>query len=305
MVEDNQSTAEGSVAGYHRIREGIHALGGLHSDGAVALLDAVAEDQMPTMCPACGTTVLDAEGGNFMWRLTASDSTFGVMSAQLARELGFTRVAMLVQQHEGTESTADRFKDVWENKIGGEITADVRFAPGRDSYEAEVEQAFGGDPEAVYLAAGPWVGIPIIREYIAQGYTATILSSPDLFAPEFAEVATELPVGRVLGVIMTDDFESPAYDTFVAAHLERTGERPPTGFFEANQFDQYIALALAMTAAGSTDGPAVAAQVPRVLNAPGTKVYSYADGVSRRWSVARTSIMTARRARSRSTGPAT
>ncbi|MCY3805612.1 MAG: hypothetical protein OXG91_03840 [bacterium] len=35
-----------------------------------------------------------------------------------------------------------------------------------------------------------------------------------------------------------------------------------------------------MTAAGTTDGPAVAAQVPQVLNAPGTKVYSYADGVA-------------------------
>ena len=35
-----------------------------------------------------------------------------------------------------------------------------------------------------------------------------------------------------------------------------------------------------MAAAGSTDGPAVAAQVPRVLNAPGTKVYTYADGVA-------------------------
>ena len=61
------------------------------------------------------------------------------MSAQLARDVGFTRVAMLVQQTEGTESPANVFKDVWENKIGGEIIADVRFAPGSDSYQAEVQ----------------------------------------------------------------------------------------------------------------------------------------------------------------------
>ncbi len=280
VVEDNLSTAEGSVAGYNRIREEIHALGGLESDGAVALLNTVAEDQMPTMCPVCGTTILDTEGGNFVWRLTASDTTFGVMSAQLGGDLGYTRVAMLVQQTEGTESPANVFKDVWENKISGEITADVRFAPGHDSYQAEVEQAFASDPDAVYIGAGPRAGISIIGDYIAQGHTAPILISPDLLVPEFAGVATALPIGRVLGVIMTDDFESPAYDTFVAAHLEYTGKRPPTGFLEANQYDQYIALALAMTAAGSTDGPAVAAQVPRVLNAPGTKVYSYADGVA-------------------------
>ena len=280
VVQDNMSTAEGAVTGYNRIREEIDALGGVESDGAVALLNTVAEDEMPTMCPACGTTVLDSEGGNFIWRITASDTTYGVMSAQLARDLGYTRVAMLVQQTEGTESPAEVFRDVWENKIGGEITADVRFQPGQDSYQAQVAQAFSGDPDAVYIGAGPQAGIPIIREYIARGHTATILVSPDLQVPDIAETAAELPTGRILAAQVTDDFESPAYAAFAAAHQEYASKPPPTGFYETNQFDQYIVLALAMTAAGTTDGPAVAAQIYNIVNAPGIKVYTYADGVA-------------------------
>jgi branched-chain amino acid transport system substrate-binding protein len=35
-----------------------------------------------------------------------------------------------------------------------------------------------------------------------------------------------------------------------------------------------------MAAAGTTDGPAVAAEVAGVLNAPGTVVYTYADGLA-------------------------
>ena len=280
VVQDNLSTAEGAVTGYNRIREEIHALGGVESDGAVALLNTVAEDEMPTMCPACGTTVLDTKGGNYIWRITASDTTYGIISAQLARDLGYTRVAMLVQQTEGTESPAVVFKDVWENKIGGDITADVRFQPGLDSYQAQVEQAFAGDPEAVYIGAGPQAGIPIIREYIARGYEATILVSPDLQVPDISETAAELPTGRILAAQVTDDFESPAYAAFAAAHQEYANKPPPTGFYETNQFDQYIILALAMTAAESTDGPAVAAQIYNVTNAPGTKVHTYADGVA-------------------------
>ena len=84
VVQDNLSTAEGAVRGYNRIREEIDALGGVESDGAVALLQTLAEDEMPTMCPACGTTVLDTEGGNYIWRITASDTTYGIISAQLA-----------------------------------------------------------------------------------------------------------------------------------------------------------------------------------------------------------------------------
>ena len=280
VVQDNLSTAEGAVTGYNRIREEIDALGGVESDGAVALLNTVAEDEMPTMCPACGTTVLDTEGGNYIWRITASDTTYGIISAQLARDSGYSRVAMLVQQTEGTESPANVFKDVWENKIGGEITADVRFQPGQDSYQAQVEQAFAGDPDAVYLGAGPQAGIPIIREYIARGYEATILVSPDLQVPDIAETAAPLPTGRVLAAQVTDDFGSPAYAAFAAAHQTYANKPPPTGFYETNQFDQYIVLALAMTAAESTDGPDVAAQIYNVTNAPGTKVHTYAEGVA-------------------------
>ncbi len=280
VVQDNLSTAEGAVTGYNRIREEIDALGGVESDGAVALLDTVAEDEMPTMCPACGTTVLDTKGGNYIWRITASDTTYGTISAQLARDAGYTRVNMLVQQTEGTESPAEAFKDVWTNKIGREVGEDVRFNPGLDSYQAQVEKAFSGNPDAVYIGAGPQAGIPILREYMSRGYETPILVSPDLQVPDIAELVASLPTGRILAAQVTDDFDSPAYAAFAAAHQKFAGKAPPTGFYETNQFDQYIGLALAMTAAGTTDGPAVAAQVYNVLNAPGTKVYTYADGVA-------------------------
>ena len=284
VVEDNRSTAEGSVAGYNRIREDIHALGGIESIGAVALLDAIAEDKMPTMCPACGSTELDTTGGNYLWRITASDTTYAIVAAQIARDLGYTRVALLVQQgewgQEARAAAANAFKEVWENSIGGEITANVRFAPGRDSYSTELQQALEGNPDALFLIVGYLEGVPIIQDYIKGGYEATILPWPYLGIPGIAEAAAELPTGQVLSAQVTDDFDSPAYAAFAAAHFEHTDKPPPIGFYETNQYDQYIALALAMTAAGSTDGPAVAAQVPQVLNPPGAKVYNYADGVA-------------------------
>ena len=86
VVEDNLSTVEGSVAAYDRIRAEIDALGGLEPNGAAALLDAVTEDEMPTMCPLCGTSDLESGGGDFLWGLTASQAGYGVVAAQLARD---------------------------------------------------------------------------------------------------------------------------------------------------------------------------------------------------------------------------
>ncbi len=280
VIEDNQSTAEGAVSGYNRIRDEIHALGGVESDGAVALLSRLPEDQIPTICPACGTTELDEKGGNYIYRITASDTANGIIAAQLARDLGFSKVALLVQQTEGAESPANVFKQVWEEKVGGEVVADVRFAPGNPSYQAEVQQAFANGPEAVYIGAGFEAGLSIISEYINRGHEATLLVSPDMIVPPISEAAAQLPTGRLLAAVATDDFGSPAYTAFDAAHNQYVGSPPPTGFYETNQYDQYIVLALAMTAAESTDGEKVNEQIPNVMNSPGTKVYNYPDGLA-------------------------
>lgn len=279
-IEDNHSTAEGAVSGYNRIRNEIHAMGGVESDGAVALLETLPEDKMPTICPACGTTELDTKGGDYIYRITASDTANGIIAAQLARDLGAQRVATLVQQTEGAQSPARVFMEVWRDKVGGEITASVSFAPGLSSYQTQVQEAFAGEPDVVYIGAGFEAGIPILREYIARGHEATILVSPDMIVPEIAEVAADLPTGRLLAAVATDDFGSPAYETFAEHHTASAGYEPPTGFYETNQYDQYIILALAMTAAGSTDGEAVNEQIPNVVNSPGTKVYNYPDGVA-------------------------
>ena len=283
VVEDTLSTVEGSVAAYDRIRAEIDALGGLEPNGAAALLDAVAEDEMPTVCPVCGASDLEAGGGDYLWGLTASQRTHGIVAAQLARDLGYSRVALLVQEAqpwwEWLDVIADAFREAWESGVGGEITGEVGFVPGSDSYIAEVQQVIEGDPQALFVIAAYGDGDVVISEVIDSGYEGTILVSPDLAAAEIAELAAERPEGQILGAWVTDDFDSPAYAAFAAAHIEHTGESPQTGFYEANYYDQYIALALAMAAAGSSDGPAVAAQVPRVLSAPGTKVHTYADGV--------------------------
>jgi branched-chain amino acid transport system substrate-binding protein len=282
VVEDNKSTVEGAVSGYTILSdvESIDALGGVESDGAIALLDTVADQEIPTMCPACGSTELDTKGGDWIFRITASDTDGGIIAAQFARDRGFERVAILVQQTEGTLSPAEIFQDVFENKAGGEIIDVVRFDPGRSSYQAEVEQAFSNDPDAVYLAAGFEAGIPILREWERRAYGGTIIMSPDLNVPEISALSGGLENGVALAAIAGLNEGSATFDSFSAEYEERTGNAPSAGLYEANQYDQYIVLALAMTAAGTTDGPAVRDKILEVVNAPGTEVFSYAEGLA-------------------------
>ncbi|MGU3501672.1 ABC transporter substrate-binding protein [Mycobacterium sp. C31M] len=275
VTEDNRSTVDGAVAGFSKLTtaSGIAALGSLESDGQIALFDSIAQRQVPNICPSCGTTFLDERGGDYSFRITASDSDAGLIVAQVARDTGVQRLAMIVQNTEGASGPAEVAAEAFR-RAGGEVNM-VTIEPGASSYNSEVARALTGNPDALYLAAGIEAGIPILREIDRRGYDVPIFVSPDLITNEIAA----LPNADNLQAALTAfDTDSPAYLSFAERFEQKVGHAPEPGMYDANSYDQYILFALAMEAAGTTDGPAVAAEIIDVASAPGTVVYSYKEG---------------------------
>jgi branched-chain amino acid transport system substrate-binding protein len=283
VIGDNLSTAEGAVQAFNKLVDvdAVVAIGGVESDGAIANLQSLKDRQIPTMCPACGTDKLDEAGGDFIFRITGSDTDGGLIAAQFARDNGFDRVAMLVQNTEGAAGPAEVFKTVFTDKVGGEVVADIRFEPGQSSYQTQVDEVFASEPDAIYLAAGFESGGIIFQEASRRGYDATWFVSPDLVVPEISGLqGVDLSNGVARAAIAAYDTSTPAYESYAERYEAITGEPPSSGLYDANQYDQYIILALAIAKAGSTDGAAVAAAIPEVVNGPGTVVYSYAEGLA-------------------------
>lgn len=284
VTVDNKSTVEGAVQALSQLID-VHdvvAIGGPESDGILASLDTLGENQIPTMCPLCGTSDLDTYSGGYVFRIGASDSDMGLISAQFAREMGFSRMAMLVQNTEGTASPAEVFKQTFTEEVGGEIIADVRFEPGLATYQSQVDEAFQGEPDAVYMGAGFSEGGIILQEWQRRGYGGQWLFSPDSNVPEIARLVNqgiEIGDGVARSVASAYDVESPTYQSYAPRYEALWGEPPNTGLGDANHYDQFIILALAIAKAGSTDGAAIAAAIPEVTSPPGKAVYSYAEGL--------------------------
>ena len=285
VVEDNGSTPEGAVSGFAELTEvdGIHALGGIESDGMVAIFETVHELQIPTICSTCGTTELDNTGGDMVFRIIPSDTDNGIVGAQVARDEGYRNVAMLVELSEGTESPANVFKAVFTEQMGGTITEDVRFNAGETTYAAQVAQAFESGPDAVYIAAGFETGVPLLNEWQRRGYTdVPMIFTTDLLSPEIAEIVGSVDgASAIVGATAYDTENNPAWDAYVPRFAAKNDGAPPEiAFYDAWQYDQYIILGLAMAKAGTTDGAAVAAAIPDIANPPGVEVFSYADGLA-------------------------
>ena len=285
VVEDNGSTPEGAVSGFAELTEvdGIHALGGIESDGMVAIFETVHELQIPTICSTCGTTELDNTGGDMVFRIIPSDTDNGIVGAQVARDEGYRNVAMLVELSEGTESPANVFKAVFTEQMGGTITEDVRFNAGETTYAAQVAQAFESGPDAVYIAAGFETGVPLLNEWQRRGYTdVPMIFTTDLLSPEIAQIVGSVDgASAIVGATAYDTENNPAWDAYVPRFAAKNDGAPPEiAFYDAWQYDQYIILGLAMAKAGTTDGAAVAAAIPDIANPPGVEVFSYADGLA-------------------------
>ena len=284
VVEDNGSTPEGAVSGFAKLTEvnGIHALGGIESDGMLAIFETVHELQIPTICSTCGTTELDATGGDMVFRIIPSDTDNGIVGAQVARDEGYRNVAMLVELSEGTTSPADVFKSVFTEQMGGTITEDVRFNAGETTYAAQVAKAFESNPDAVYIAAGFETGVPLLNEWQRRGYSdIPLILTTDLLNPDIAEIISGVEgASAIVGATAYDTENNPAWDAYVPRFEEKIGDPPEIGFYDAWQYDQYIILGLAMAKAGTTDGAAVAAAIPDIANPPGVEVFSYAQGLA-------------------------
>jgi branched-chain amino acid transport system substrate-binding protein len=277
VSEDNRSTVDGSISGYQNVTgvDGAQVLGSIESDGIVALFDTITAAQLPTMCSSCGTTFLDDKGGEYFFRVTASDSDAGLVAAQLARDAGYRNMAMIVQNTEGASGPAGVAEAAFSGIQGNKITS-VTIEPGASSYSAEVDQALSARPDVIYLGAGIEAGLPILREIDRRGYDVPIIVSPDLILDETTTVPNADNLVAALGNF---DVNGQTYRSYADRFRKMTGDEPSPGMYDANNYDQYILFALAMEAAGTTAGPEVAAQIIDVASAPGKKVYSYAEGL--------------------------
>ncbi|MFE7420266.1 ABC transporter substrate-binding protein [Rhodococcus sp. NPDC057529] len=275
VTEDNRSTIDGTVSGFTKLTtaSGISVLGSLESDGQVALFDGIAKRRIPNICPSCGTTFLDDRGGDYSFRITASDSDAGLIVAQVTRDAGARKLAMIVQNTEGATGPAEVAAEAFE-KTGGHVDF-VTIEPGASSYNSEVAQALSGKPDALYVAAGVEAGLPVLREIDRRGYDVPILLSPDLITNDISALPNTEHFEAALTAF---DTAGPAYVSFAQRFHAATGHEPEPGMYDANNYDQYILFALAMEAAQSVEGEDVAGKIIEVASGPGTKVHSFAEG---------------------------
>ena len=264
-------SAAASSAAEGLISQGVTAIMGADCSGVTgAILSNVAvPNGVPMISPSATSPGLTtAEDNGLFFRTAPSDARGGEVLADITADKGITSVAITYVNTDYGVGLADVYEAAAEAR-GIEVTAKTAHEGDKADYSAEVGvlSAAGGDALAVigYLDQG---GNQIIQGSLDSGAFDTFVLSDGM-----------------IGDSLTDTFGSDLDGSFGSmpgslgagaqkfkAYAEANGVNPSV--YVGESYDAAALIVLAMALGGSDDSATVAANIMKVANGPGEKIYA-------------------------------
>jgi ABC-type branched-subunit amino acid transport system substrate-binding protein len=195
----------------------------------------------------------------------------GQLLAKRAAGRSLARMAVLHAPGSYGEGLSDSFIRHF-TALGGSVTIDAVVEYGQSSYSELLRSAFATNPDGVLLVAYAVEAAQVVRDYNSAFSFLPVTwfftdSSQDSSFVQVVGGTNFTFMHEGTGTPMPND---PAYNAFSDAFVRRYG-RMPEGY-SPNYYDATYLAALAMAAAGSSDGPAVQARLRDVANPGGLVV---------------------------------
>ncbi|MEB3274970.1 MAG: ABC transporter substrate-binding protein, partial [Prochlorothrix sp.] len=210
VTEDSQTEPSRGAAAMTKLAEVdrvFGVVGAASSAISTAAVDIAVRNQILQISPASTSPVFTerAKAGDFngFWARTApSDALQGPALAQVARDRGLQRVAVIAINNDYGNGLATAFIEAFTAQ-GGTITntgEPVLYAPDAVTFEAEVGKAFADQPDAVVLVAYPETGSLVLKAAYSQGYLGQtqLLFTDGMKSNEIAALVGQNTAGEYL-----------------------------------------------------------------------------------------------------------
>lgn len=272
-IEDSETNPTVGVAGTKKLLEvnKVEAVAGFWgSPIALAARPIILAANKVQMVSAAANAITEGDTKGLIWRFQAKSTQWGPAGAKIMKTLGLKKVALLAQQNPFVNAMIDPFKAEMA-ALGGTVTETVTYNPDQPSYRAEVEKAFGAEPDGVFCLSLLTDFSSIAKEVYKGGFKSKIVAlsiGADAEGKFLANVGAEVAEG-IHHLQPAPPLEAPSYKKFVKA----MGAPDDTVFlFAGNAHDQVCTIALAMEKAKTQDAAVWTKAIPEVCNPPGEQV---------------------------------
>ncbi len=273
FIEDEETSAAASVTATRKLLEvnKVEMVGGFWgSPPALAAQPLIIGADKVQMVSAAAPAITAGDTKGLVYRFQAKSSQWGPGGAKVCKELGLKKVTVLAQQNPFIVAMIEPFKAEM-SKLGATVTDVVMYNPDQASYRAEVQKAFGSEPDGVFVAALLADMVAIAKEVYRGGFQSKIVAlgtGADADGAFLKSVGPEVAEG-IHHIQPAPPLDSPAYKKFVA----EMGAPAGTVFlFAGNMHDQVCVTALAMEHAKTTQAATWAKSIRAVCNPPGEQV---------------------------------
>lgn len=263
--------------------EGVSAIVGAASSGtSLQFIDQVVGADVIMFSPAntsAAFTTYDDKGLYF--RTAPSDVLQGEVLGNLIAEDGVKNLGLIVLNDSYGTGLAQFVTEAFE-AAGGTVVAAPTYNTGDTSFDAQVSEVLAAAPDAIALITFEEVAT-IVPTLLSAGFPGDKLYFVDGNLSQFGTNDVDLG-GSIAGSkgtlpgLSIDTIAS--FTSALGAFWEGEGNEPLADFsYAAESYDAVVLLALAALAAGSTDGPAIAAKLQEVSGGSGngTKCTTFAD----------------------------
>jgi len=223
-----------------------------------------------------------------VFRTTTTGVNWGTVGASYARATypALTTAAIIYRNDDFGQPNRDAIRAQFV-ALGGTVLADAGFLPGITvaQFKTHLMTVAAGNPSIILGSAGAPALQTLAQAYVELRDDPTWTAKPANFnALKFVWTSTlsgnnysTLGASALAALVNQHDFVQPAWDPtspayerwFAVYQSYDPSALPPGSGFIPGAYDAAMVMALAVTAAGSTEGAAVAAQIRNVANPPG------------------------------------
>lgn len=280
FIEDSETNPTVGVTATKKLLEvnKVELVGGFWgSPIALAAKPIILAANKVQMVSCSANAVTDGDTKGLVWRFQAKSTSWGPAGAKVMNSIGAKKVVVLAQQNPFVVAMIEPFKAEMA-KLGGTVLDVVMYNPDQPSYRAEVEKAFGGDPDGVFCLSLLTDFTSIAKEVYRGGFKSKIVAlsiGADAEGKFLQAVGPEVAEG-IYHLQPAPPLDTPSYKKFV----KEMGAPAGTVFlFAGNAHDQICVTALAMEHAKSSDALVWAKSIPEVCNPPGEEVDDVVKGL--------------------------
>jgi ABC-type branched-subunit amino acid transport system substrate-binding protein len=262
---------------------GLTAIIGIGSDIAPVVVPIFNSHHI-AMMSAAGTPALDRNTYQYFYRETQPDSLAGTGVADSALAKGYKRIVMIFDSSGTSQSDAVPFLTAFKRQ-GGTVLANITIQPDQPSYRTEVAKMASLHPQALVTEEDPQTAGTLFSDMKQLGVLGLpVIGGPEADTAQYTQALAQAVGGYGVASkwfyeAFSSNASTPGFSELQKLFTKLYGKGQPNPGNRIN-YDGTIMLALAMTAAKSTNPTVFVKYIKQVSGHTGTRVTTYAQGVA-------------------------